>query len=392
MKPHVDLMILGDICPTEDTRPLFDSGDPVRLFGSVTEHLKQTDIAIANLECVLSDRAKGIDKIGPVLIGRPGDARFLADAGIDLLGAANNHIGDCGAVGVLDTIAACRAAGIDLTGAGADAESAAQPGIIEIDGWKIGIIAAAEREFNAAGADAPGAHIFDPLETLERVRALKTACDYVIFLYHGGIEYYPYPSPMLQRLCRSVVRHGADLVLCQHSHCIGSREAYQGGEILYGQGNSAYGFRKGKPGWNQGLALKLKLERRNDAAIAEIDYLPVGCDETGKVDFLEGDKARECLAEFEERSGRLADAAWLGQNWVDFCERLSRTHLPHAFGLSRMLTRANRVLEGALVRFLFSRRQKMIAMNVMRCDAHREVIITALEHSVEDRSVTGRNS
>src|SRR5690606_19647437 len=125
----------------------------------------------------------------------------------------------CGGAGVVDTIAACRAAGIDIVGAGPDAESAARPAIIEYEGWKIGVLAAAEREFNAAGPDTPGAHIFDPLETLERVRALKSACDYVIFLYHGGIEYYPYPSPMLQRLCRAVVRHGADLVLCQHSHC-----------------------------------------------------------------------------------------------------------------------------------------------------------------------------
>ena len=30
---------------------------------------------------------------------------------------------------------------------------------------------------------------------------------------------------------------GADVVLCQHSHCIGCYEQYEGAHILYGQGN-----------------------------------------------------------------------------------------------------------------------------------------------------------
>jgi poly-gamma-glutamate synthesis protein (capsule biosynthesis protein) len=391
MKPHVDLMILGDICPTADTRPLFDSADPAQLFGSLAGHLKRADVTVANLECVLSDTARGIVKIGPVLIGRSSDAQFLSGAGIDLLSLANNHVGDCGGAGVLDTIAACAAAGIAVTGAGANMADAAQPVIVEREGWKIGVIAAAEREFNAAGSNSPGAHIFDPLETLERVRALRSVCDYVIFLYHGGIEYYPYPSPVLQRLCRAVVRHGADLVLCQHSHCIGTRESYEGGEIVYGQGNTVYGYREGKPGWNRGLAVKLRLERQEGAIAAGIDYLPVGCDQTGRVDFLDDDEAKECLAAFAQRSGRLKDAAWLEQSWLDFCERLGRTHLPHVFGFSLLLTRVNRILRGALVRVMFSRRQKMIAMNVIRCDAHREAIVTALEKSLEGRRSAGRN-
>ncbi|MDR1606201.1 MAG: CapA family protein [Streptococcaceae bacterium] len=34
-----------------------------------------------------------------------------------------------------------------------------------------------------------------------------------------------------------MVDNGADLVLCQHTHCIGTWEDYQNGKILYGQGN-----------------------------------------------------------------------------------------------------------------------------------------------------------
>lgn len=384
MSRHIDLVILGDICPTADTRALFDSGDPERIFGSLAGHLKQADISIANLECVLSDTARGIDKIGPVLTGKPQDASLLVAAGIDLLGIANNHIGDCGGPGVLDTVAACTAAGIAVAGAGADAGQAARPVVIDRAGWKIGVLPVAEREFNAAGPNSPGAHIFDPLEDLERIAALKRVCDYVIVLYHGGIEYYPYASPGLQRTCRSLVRHGADLVLCQHSHCIGARESYQSGEIVYGQGNAVYGYRSNKPDWNNGLAVRLRLQRGEAGVGAEIDYMPIGCDETGRVGLLDAKQAEDCLSAFARRSARLGDAAWLEQSWRDFCDRLGRTHLPHAFGFSLTLTRLNRSLRGALVRMLVPRRQRMITMNMARCDAHREVIVTALERSLGD--------
>ena len=56
-------------------------------------------------------------------------------------------------------------------------------------------------------------------------------------LYHGGKEYYEYPSPELQRRCHKMIEAGADFVICQHSHCVGTTEAYGSGHILYGQGN-----------------------------------------------------------------------------------------------------------------------------------------------------------
>ena len=40
-------------------------------------------------------------------------------------------------------------------------------------------------------------------------------------------------TKILQKICYK----GADLVICQHSHCIGSREDYGKGTIIYGQGN-----------------------------------------------------------------------------------------------------------------------------------------------------------
>lgn len=66
---------------------------------------------------------------------------------------------------------------------------------------------------------------------------MSNACDYTIVLYHGGKEHYRFPSPNLQKYCRKFIEKGANIVICQHSHCIGCEENYKNGKIIYGQGN-----------------------------------------------------------------------------------------------------------------------------------------------------------
>lgn len=382
MTKDISLLICGDICSTSDTRAMFDRQDPEVLFGQLSRLIKAADFSIANLEYALTCEAQSAEKIGPVLSGPPNDAAFLAASGFDLLSLANNHISDCGPEGVLDTIAAIELAGVLSTGAGRTAVEAKQPVILETKGWRIGVIAVAEHEFNAAGQGTAGAHIFDPFTDLERIRTLKAKTDYVVVLYHGGIEYHSYPSPGLARTCRSLVRHGADLVLCQHSHVIGTFEAYKGGHIIYGQGNCVYGYRKGKPTWNEGLAIEVTLSRGNGIT-AQITSHPIGCDSSGKVDLLSAASAVECLTAMEQRSKQLENPGQIETEWHTFCARLSANHLPHVLGLGLWLTRLNRVSGGRLVRLLYGRRNRMTAMNVVRCDAHREVVLTAFAQSLK---------
>ncbi len=62
-------------------------------------------------------------------------------------------------------------------------------------------------------------------------------CDKIIVILHGGIEYYPFPSPELQDKCHFLIEEGADIIVCQHTHCAGCIEEYLNGYIIYGQGN-----------------------------------------------------------------------------------------------------------------------------------------------------------
>lgn len=152
---------------------------------------------------------------------------------MDLLTLANNHILDQDQQGLVSTCSVLDAAGIAYTGVGQTPEEAAKPYIFECDGKRIGVYACAEHEFSIVTEHSAGANPIDLLETPDHVAALKEQCDYVIVLYHGGKEHYRYPSPNLQKVCRKLVEKGADLVVCQHSHCIGCEEKIRGGVQSY---------------------------------------------------------------------------------------------------------------------------------------------------------------
>lgn len=146
---------------------------------------------------------------------------------------------------------------IAYVGAGENAHEAQKAYIFSVKGIAYGVFSCTEHEFSAASYNTPGANIYDPLYSFEQVQQLSEQCDYAIVLYHGGKEYYRYPSPNLRRVCRRFVEKGANLVVCQHSHCVGCRESYMNGEIVYGQGN--FLFDAGNDDfWNSGVLIRVE--------------------------------------------------------------------------------------------------------------------------------------
>ncbi len=232
------ILIGADLVPTQSNTDLFATGDAQALVGDeLYQLLCNADYRIFNLEVPLTDREKPIPKCGPNLIAPTKCVAGYKAMQVDLLTLANNHILDQDQQGLESTCAVLDAAGIAYTGVGQTLEEAAEPYIFECDGKRIGVYACAEHEFSIVTDSTPGANPIDLLESPDHVAALKAQCDFVIVLYHGGKEHYRYPSPMLQKVCRKLVEKGANLVICQHSHCIGCEEKYQGGTIVYGQGN-----------------------------------------------------------------------------------------------------------------------------------------------------------
>ena len=383
MKSDCRILICGDICPTPDTEELFHAGNADALFNGLSNQFKQSDLVIGNLEFPLTDVGKGITKCGPVLKGERRCLSVLENAGFGVLGLANNHIRDCGDEGVLSTLEACESAGIDTVGAGPDPCSAREPLVVDVNGWKVGVFAFAEHEFNLVSENQAGANPLDLYYSFDQIRELRAKCDYLIVLYHGGIEYYEYPSPVLEKKCRKLVESGADLVLCQHSHCIGTEEKYKEGTILYGQGNAVFGYRPDDEGWNNGLMVEVLLRKKAQPEV-EIKYLPISACETG-VDLLSETESLKVIESFVSRSKKLSDPEFIKRNWRSFCDEKKALYFPLLFGLGRILNKLNRILRNRIVELFLSKERRRITMNIIRCEAHLEVTETILQDSLAER-------
>lgn len=316
-------LLLGDLSPTIATNPLFEEKNVDALFTDTKALFEGNDVNFVNLECALTDCDNSIEKYGPPLKASVNVADTLKMLGVNYCGLSNNHIFDYGIQGVKDTLEALEKAKLGYTGFGMDYEDSRKDLIIEKDGEKIAIIAVCEHEYSYALEDRMGSRPYDEYETMDDIRAAKECCDRVIVIYHGGKEHCRYPSPRLYKLCRAMVRNGADVVLCQHSHCIGCYEQYKGSHILYGQGNfhfvkAAFLTKELAPTWNNSLAVKY------DTKTNEMEFVPLVVKDNG-IALAARDEKQAILDGFKQRNEELASGEWKA-GWKNFCESVKDTY------------------------------------------------------------------
>ena len=356
------MLLCGDVAPTKMSMEGFEKCDLKAMFSDVLDEFAKEEKIVVNLECAITETDGKIKKCGPWLKAPLVTAKALKMAGVTDCGISNNHIFDYGSQGMLDTMKALDEAGINWTGAGMNEQDARKNLFIETCGKKIAIVAVSEHEYCYALEDRMGARVFDPYETIEDIRSAKEVADYVVVMYHGAKEYCTVPSPRVRKLCQAMIRNGANLVMTQHSHCVGCHEQYMGGEIVYGMGNFCFvrAADEGIPlSFNTGMMLRLDVE--NDYAIS---FIPVTASETGIRLANEEEKAN-ILAGFEEVSKSLHNGEWL-KIWREFCESLSDRYcnvLKHA-----VVPREN---EDQI--YLFPGWSRQSFAHFLDCEAHTDV-------------------
>lgn len=317
-------LLLGDTAPVYNTKELFRAKETEKLFTNVIPYMKAADYCFVNLECALTETDGKIKKFGPNLAAPLETAEVLKELGVDLCGLSNNHTFDLGVPGIKDTLAALDKAGIAYTGWGKNYEDSRKDYILEKDGEKIAFITVCEHEYSYALENRMGARPYDEYDTMEDIRKAKQDADRVIVIYHGGKEYCRYPSPRLLRLCRAMARNGADVVICQHSHCIGCYEEYEGCHILYGQGNFHFVNKNStEEGWFTSLGVEY------DTKTHAIEFTPIRALENG-ISLAEGEDAKEIMAAFEARNAELKNGEW-EKGWRAFCEERAKGYYEALF-------------------------------------------------------------
>jgi poly-gamma-glutamate synthesis protein (capsule biosynthesis protein) len=368
------ILIAGDLVPTKSNMDLFSSANAASLLGEELLALwNSADKRIFNLEVPLADEENPIAKCGPNLIAAAGTAKGIKAFNPSLVTLANNHIMDQGKEGLKSTLDALKNNDMHFIGAGDSLSEAGRPYIFCGEGFKIGIYACSEHEYSIAADGTPGANPFDPLESPDHIHDLKEKCDYVIVLYHGGKEHYRYPSPCLQKVCRKIAQKGADLVICQHSHCIGCLEKYEGSTIVYGQGNFIFDDCDSEF-WKTSLLISADIGDN-----LSVEYIPVVKKGNG-VRLAEGEEAEEIIAEFFKRSDEILEEEFIGKRYEKLASENAESYLRSFSGFGRWLSGIDRhLLKGRLVKRKYGKDRLLSIQNTIECEAHRELVLEGLK-------------
>lgn len=371
----MEIIIGADLVPTQSNLEAFSAGDTQSLLGEeLCRILGQADFRVFNLEAPITDEEHPIAKCGPNLRIPTQAAKGIKAIGADLVTIANNHILDQDVQGVRSTISTLGSHGIAWIGAGMTPREAGKPYILEREGMKVGIYSCAEHEFSIVTEKSPGANPFDPLWSLDHIRELKERCDYVIVLYHGGKEEYRYPSPELRRVCRRIADKGADLVICQHSHCVGCRELWAGSTIVYGQGNFLFDYEDSEA-FQTGLLVKVKL----DPQARRVEYVPL--EKSGAGVRLAGEeRGLDILAAFFSRSREIEVPGFVEQMFARYANDSVLSYYGRSLGRKRyvLFRIADMLCGGRLRGRCYTDSDALALINTLTCEAHRELYATAL--------------
>ena len=228
--------------------------------GAVRHVISGADIAIANFENPAPNsftwhRSKTVFTADPTLIDG------LVKAGIDYVGIANNHIGDAGNNGILQTIANLKKRGLRYSGAGKDLAAAQKPAILDANGTKVAVLAydAIAPGYHAAKGE-PGSSKLTIKAVQAGVKAARKAGAKVVIVFpHWGTEYRYSPFQNQQRLARQSIDAGADMIIGNHAHYAAAVEIYKGMPIWYALGNFVFDQTWSEPTM-EGITLELTFQ------------------------------------------------------------------------------------------------------------------------------------
>jgi poly-gamma-glutamate capsule biosynthesis protein CapA/YwtB (metallophosphatase superfamily) len=262
----VSVLAAGDVFPA-----LPDGG---LSFAPLRPVLQAADIVFGNCEGVYSDRPARAPSHKHFMGTARAHAECLGAVPFHVMTLANNHMIDGGYVGLSDTIEVLSEQGISTTGAGEDIDAALKPAILARDGVRVAFLGfcTVYPVGYEARPDRPGlaplrvrTHYSDPdpnfwepgiepvtttsamPEDLARYRAAiasaREQADFVIVACHWGYSSWLETIQDYElELARDAVDHGADAVVCHHTHSLRGIEIHRGKPIFYGLGALVHHF------------------------------------------------------------------------------------------------------------------------------------------------------
>ena len=256
--PIVHLAFVGDLAMALDVGKNLEAlaagstaVEPGYPFAGVTARIAAADLAIGNLECVVSPL--GTPKPTAPVTFRAPEVAFgaIQRAGFDLVSVANNHVLDYGPEALDDMVARLDRVKLPHLGVGRPSIAPEMPLIREIHGLKIGFL---------------GFHDVVVEKACRDVARARASVDVVVVFNHWGHEGQSSPLGAQQSFGHALVDAGADLVVGSHVHVLQPEEWYRGRLIFYGLGNFVFAGMGFDERHRIGGLLEIDLRRRGVVA------------------------------------------------------------------------------------------------------------------------------
>lgn len=369
----------ADIVPTVSNIKFFRDNDVEALVGvELKEKLEACDYRVFNLETPICSIGSPIAKCGPVHEAPISTMRGISGLGCNLLSLANNHILDQGPKGLEETVDLLVKYGISWVGA-KNKQILKKTHIFDSNGVRVGIYACAEHEFSIYTDHTSGAVPYDPLVSFDDVELLKNHCDYVVVLFHGGKEYYRYPSPNNQKIARHFIEKGACLVLFQHSHCIGCIEKYMEGTIVYGQGNFLFDSDDGEFG-RTSIGV---ISNFGDNDI-NLEIVPL-VNQNGTTRLAKDKEQIDILSRLELRSREIMKENFVETNYKMFSMKKAGEYLVVYSGNAFILRVIRKIFGDKCIINMYNKKNLLRIKNFSKCEAHSELFQSIVDTILEGK-------
>lgn len=211
---------------------------------ALLKEMTEADIFMLNNEFTFTDRGEPTPDKSYTFRSKPENVKYLFEMGADIVSLANNHTYDFGEISLLDTLDTLKTAEMPYVGAGRNLEEASAPVYFELDGVRIGFLAATQIErmpsppTRGAADIAPGVfRCMNPDMLYEAVREAKQHCDYLVVFVHWGTEKMETTDWAQQEQGPGLARAGADLVIGAHPHVLQGIDYIDGVPIVNSLGN-----------------------------------------------------------------------------------------------------------------------------------------------------------
>ena len=249
---------------------------------AIASALKDADLAIVNLECVISGNGEAVPGKPYVFRAPPTAVDALHEAGVGAVSLANNHAMDFGSVALDDMQHTLDQHGIPGVGAG---KAPVIARFIKVKGLNIALIGMSDVSEDREHATTEHSGVATALD-LDAVRVARQQADTVIVFMHWGTEGQSVTTARQRSLARQLVRAGADVIVGAHPHCVQPLDVCGGCPVAFSLGNLV--FDGGLPGsaWNRGALMELKLTPTTGRP-QSWRLIPVEIDKAGEPHFTE---------------------------------------------------------------------------------------------------------